>query len=181
MKKLLAITLLIVHLFNLAGYPFLFRYFIKQSSQQLTQKIDNHSYKDSELIEIKVALNLPYITASSDYQRLDGEITINGKHHNYVKRKVSEDTLYLLCLPNKQKDKLQLAKSDYGKIVNDFDDKENESAVKKSNIFNQYHQVLSEYSFTSPNKLLVSQFSFYSFFFPDSYTGQDGKPPQLNS
>ncbi|MBO9573733.1 MAG: hypothetical protein J7497_16225, partial [Chitinophagaceae bacterium] len=95
MKKLLAIILLIVHLFNLSGYSFLFRYFIGQSSKQLSQKIDKNNYKEEDLVEMKVALNMPYITQTSEYERFDGEIDIEGRHHHYVKRKISGDTLYI--------------------------------------------------------------------------------------
>jgi hypothetical protein len=65
-KKLLALTLLIVHLFNLTGYTFLFRYLGQQSSRQITKQIDLHGYNDAELVEIKVPLNLPYINSWGD-------------------------------------------------------------------------------------------------------------------
>lgn len=182
MKKLVATTLLIVHLFNLAGYPFMFRYLMQRSSQQLSQHIDNHRYHESDLMEIKVALNMPYLTPTDGYERIDGELTVGDKNYSYVKRKVLNDTLYLLCLPNQVKDKLTLAAVDYGKTVNDFDaDSRQDNAVKKLNIFNQYHAAITEYSFTSPLDIQVSNVSGVTSILPDSFIENQDRPPELDS
>lgn len=180
MKKLLAAALLIIHLFNLAGYPFLFKYFIAQSAQQISEKIDKNNFSDSELTELKIALNLPYITPWTGYEKFEGEITIQGNHYNYVKRKISEDTLYLLCLPNKQKDKLQLAKNNYSKAVNDFNNNEkNDKTIKKINFLNQYHSTFPAYLIITPQKAIRTSTSFLVSTLPDSFIDVDGRPPQL--
>ena len=113
MKKLFAITLLVIYLFNLAGYLLLYEYFIARSNKQLVQQIDNHQYNENELVQVQLPLHLTYITTDGEYERVDGEIEFNGRHYNYVKRKVQNDTLYLLCLPNTAKTKLYQDRNDF--------------------------------------------------------------------
>ncbi|HMF71123.1 MAG TPA: hypothetical protein VK616_06590 [Flavitalea sp.] len=160
----------------------MFGLLIGKSSEDLASTIDQNKYDESELIEVKLRLNLPYVTSQGDYEKYEGEITINGHHHNYVKRKVSGDTLYLLCLPNREKDKLQIAENNYGTVTNDFDSEhKSESAVKKANTFNQYPLQLSDYSILAPQISFHEPSSFISLSLPDSFIDLYGKPPQLNS
>jgi hypothetical protein len=181
LKKLLAITLLIVHLFNLSGYSFLFRYFIERSSKQLSEKIDSNNYNEADLIEVKVPLNMPYLSSTAEYERFDGEINIEGQHHHYVKRKISADTLYILCLPNAKTDKLQLAKTEFAKNANDFDSKEKNDVVKKANIASEYNQYITEYHLTAPEILEASHLFPLTSDITDIFIGIDGKPPRINS
>lgn len=69
---------------------------------------------------MRVTLNLPYQTNWTDFERVDGEIEINGIHYKYVKRKVQNGQLVLLCLPNEAKMRLQTARDDFFKLVNDL-------------------------------------------------------------
>lgn len=177
-KKLLALTLLIVHLFNLTGYTFLFRYLGQQASRQITKQIDQHSYNDAELVEIRIPLNLPYINSWGDYERHDGEITIKGNHHNYVKRKIAGDTLYLLCLPNKQKDELQLAKSNFGTDANDLGNKTDKQQIKKTEVFNQYQIQDIGYTITSEMSSLVKSYPVITSSLTDSFIDKHGRPPR---
>jgi hypothetical protein len=181
LKKLFAITLLIVHLFNLSGYSFLFSYLGERSSAQLSSKINSENYNGEELVEIKVPLNLPYQLASNNYERFDGEIDVDGQHHQYVKRKISQDTLYLLCIPNTQKDKLQIAKTEFSKKVNDFDSKGKNETVKKANFTAEYNQQTSEYYLISPEAIASPAQISYTTDLCDSFIGLHGKPPQINS
>ncbi|OQP38859.1 hypothetical protein A4H97_19310 [Niastella yeongjuensis] len=133
LKQCLAILLLAVHLFNLAGYTLLFEYFMQQSDKQLTQQLDNSQYNDSGLIEVKIVLHAPYLTSWSAYERIDGEVEVNGVFYNYVKRKVHNDTLYLLCLANKNKTQLHSARLAYAANVNDVPTQAKDTGAFKKN------------------------------------------------
>jgi hypothetical protein len=119
LKKLITITLLALHLFNIAGYNLLFHYRINQSEAQLIRQLDRNRYDEQDLIVLKVPLHLPYYNSSSTAERVDGEIEIEGTHYNYVKRQVSNDTLYLYCIPNMAKTKLHNAQADFSKQASD--------------------------------------------------------------
>lgn len=118
LKKILAILLLTLLLFNLYGYRAWFYYLQQQSQKQLTAVIDKNNYSDSELITLKVPLSLPYFNSWSDFERYDGNIEIDGQHYSYVKRKVQNDTLVLLCLPNKEQNTLTSAQKNFESLVN---------------------------------------------------------------
>ena len=120
LKKLTAIALLVLLLFNLAGYPIAFRFLQLQSDRALSQKVDNNNYNEADLVEVKIPLHLPYMSTNSDFERIDGTVEADGIHYNYVKRKISGDTLYILCLKNEQKTQLEKNKNEYSAGVHDF-------------------------------------------------------------
>jgi hypothetical protein len=95
-------------------------YLQQKANTQLVAQLDNNLYKDSQLIELKVPIHLPYLTNWAAYQRYDGEIEIDGMLYSYVKRKVDNDTLYVMCIPNPKKMHLETAKNDFFKITNDL-------------------------------------------------------------
>ena len=41
----------------------------KQSDQQLELRLDNNDYDESQLIEVRVALNMPYQNEQADFER----------------------------------------------------------------------------------------------------------------
>jgi len=160
----------------------LFGYLSRQSSNLLADKIERHSYNEKDLVEIKLVLHLPYYDSQDEYESFEGEVTINGNHYNYVKRKVFNDTLFLMCLPNKEKDQLQTAKNDYGKTVNDLGgEKKNENTAKKETDYSPYHFYCHEYTFTPPEANAHKQASFVNLFVPVSFIDWQEIPPELMS
>lgn len=105
--------------FNLAGYRWLFSAIENKATAKLEQKISAGRYNDEQLVEIRIPLNMPYYT-DKDYENVYGETDFNGEHYRYVKRKVSGNTLYLLCLPNKEKTSIANAKNEFTKALNDI-------------------------------------------------------------
>jgi len=91
-----------------------------QASVSLQQKLDHDQYNNNNLVEIKVPVNLPYLSNWSNFEKYQGETEINGVLYKYVKRKLVNDTLILLCIPNQTKNELRTAQSDYFKQVNDL-------------------------------------------------------------
>lgn len=121
----------------------------QQVSNQLEAKLDKNLYSDAQLIELKVPMHLPYQTNWSAYQRCDGEIEIDGMLYKYVKRKVADDTLYLMCIPNTRKMNLETAKNDFFKLSNDLAQNNNskKSDNSKTISFKSLQGDYDEYSF----------------------------------
>jgi hypothetical protein len=120
MKRAAAILLLIIFLFNWFGYRLLSDYLQLRADTQLESQLDQHQYNEASLIEIRVPLNMPYQNISTSFERYDGEIEYKGIHYKYVKRKVTNGELVLLCLPNENRMKLQNARDEFFKLVNDL-------------------------------------------------------------
>ena len=112
LKKSFAITLLIIHLVSIGGYRFFFDYLENKASAQIVERLDGGGFSENELVEVKIHYPLPYAANQNVYERFDGEIEVGGAHYNYVKRKMFNDTLYLLCIPNSIKNQLSSVKTD---------------------------------------------------------------------
>jgi hypothetical protein len=132
LKKLTAILFLALMIFNLAGYRLLFYFAQQQSDKHLRLSLDRESYNEEDLITIKVNLLLPYPPATTSFERVDGEINIRGKIYKYVKRKVQDGGLVLVCLPDKNKIRLENARDDYFKQTSGFTKGTNQGRSGKS-------------------------------------------------
>ena len=157
LKKITALFIIILFLFNLFGYRIVVDYMQQKADAQLEASLDNNAYDDSQLIELKVPINVPYQTNWSAFQRFDGEVEVNGVLYKYVKRKVVNDTLYVMCIPNTKKMHLQSAKDDFFKISNDLlQNNSKKSDNSKSNLakiqlsdYIQYLSSINRISFTN--------------------------------
>lgn len=105
--------------------------------------IDGNDYIESQLFSIKQPTNLPYYTNSFDFRRIDGEVNIDGIIYKYVKCRIYNDSLELLCIPNTGKMEIQAAKADFSKMAADF---QQSNHKKKSNTDTKSPQkTISEY------------------------------------
>ena len=120
MKKIAAILLLSILLFNTWGYRWMISYLEEKATIRLEQKLETGDYDEAMLMEIKIPLQLPYYTNWSQYERHYGEAEWNGEHYQYVMRKLYNDTLYLLCIPHTEKNNIQIAAADIFRSVNNI-------------------------------------------------------------
>ena len=118
LKKIAAISILLILLFSIAGYRLLFFQLEKNATTVLENKIDEGNYSPEQLVEIQIPLSMPYYS-DKDFEAVYGETEWNGQHYRYVKRKVSGNTLYLLCIPNHEKNKIATAENEFTKSVTD--------------------------------------------------------------
>ena len=86
----------------------------------MESRLDKDQYDVNELISITVPLDNPYQLEQRNFQRVDGEINFQGKNFKYVKRKVSDGKLILLCIPDARKMVLKKGKAEYGNAANDI-------------------------------------------------------------
>lgn len=115
-------------MFNIVGYRMVFSYLEKKATKELDLQIDKNNFDETTLVEIKIPLNMPYFS-DKEYEVAYGETEINGRLYQYVKRKVSNNTLYLLCLPNNEKTSIIASRNSLEKNSNDID---NNKLNKKS-------------------------------------------------
>ena len=121
----------------------------KQANKQLEANLDNGDYDESQLIELKVPVNLPYETSWASYQRYKGEIELNGVRYKYVKRKLANDTLYLKCIPNTKEMMLQSAKDDFFMLANNLlQNSKSEKTDNSKYVFKNIQKVFDGSSFT---------------------------------
>ena len=90
MKKIASILLLGILLFNWCGYRWVINLVQQSADAKLEARLDRDDYDESQLIEIKVPVDMPYQSDWAGFERYDGEIEVNGIHYKYVKRKVQD-------------------------------------------------------------------------------------------
>lgn len=185
MRKLTAISFLLVLLFNLYGYQLVIAYFQKEVTTSLAAQLDGEQYSDAELVTLKVPAVLPYYTSSDKYERVKGSIEMDGIEYQYVKRRIYNDTLELLCIPNHAKQKLENAKDAFFMLCNDW---QNTQPHKKSTTPNILKSVLPDYcedlyAYTIVRFEAVRETNFISIFdpLPQAYLLQLEKPPEGNA
>lgn len=163
MRKIAAILLLAILVFNWVGYRVLSDFLQHRSNISLEAKLDLNDYAASDLIELKVPLNLPYLTNWKDFQRCDGEIVVSDVHYKYVKRKIADGYLILLCLPNVNKARIEKVKEDYFKTINDLPSSTANSTGKakpsiQKNIISDYCLEQDFYTFSSLDQARADQY-----------------------
>lgn len=155
MKKVAAILLMCLLLFSWYGYRFVTNYLQKKADRLLESRIDVNDYDESQLIEIKVALNMPYQNNWTDYERHYGEIDINGKIYTYVKRKIEGGYLILKCIPNIAKQNIRNADNILFKMNNGLDQEHSSSKnnlpinIVIKNFLSDYDDFSSDYNLTT--------------------------------
>jgi len=103
-----------------------------KTNENLEALLDSNSYDDAQLVELKIPLHLPYQTNRTTFERYNGEIELNGRLYKYVKRKVVNDTLYLMCIANTKKMHLETARNDFFKLSNDLNQTNNSKKTDNS-------------------------------------------------
>ena len=120
MRKSAAILFLSLLLFNFVGYKLWLFYAQARAARIMTVAVDKGDYDSTDLITITIPVNIPYLCDWPEFRRVDGEIEFGGKIYRFVKRKVLNGQMILLCLPDENKTQLQAAGNDFFKSVNDL-------------------------------------------------------------
>ncbi len=142
MRKLVAIFMLAVFAFNVAGYQLVYNYLSLQSDKDLELALDASNYRDEDLITIKQPISLPYYTDTKDFQRIDGEVEMDGIQYKYVKTRIYNGNLEMLCIPHKTKMQIEQNKNDYAKVAHDFQQNDTQ---KKDGSQKSFQKSISEY------------------------------------
>ncbi|TWJ04863.1 hypothetical protein JN11_00586 [Mucilaginibacter frigoritolerans] len=181
MKRIFAIVLLGIHLFNLGGYVLLYRYYIHQSDVQMVKQIFDNKIDDTKLVEIKIPVNMPTIQDWNDYEVIEGQIQLKDAYYNYVRLKMTRDTMYFICIANETKTRLEHANIITAKEINDVPlTKKGEAPVsKKVNTLSEYNLQAFEYDYVAFGTNLKQTTKPISLNLSKPYIKSPGKPPNF--
>jgi hypothetical protein len=172
-------------LFNWCGYRLLTSCLETRANHQLESQLDNNSYDESQLISIKIpSTHLSYYNSSTQFERVDGQIEIGGVQYKYVKRRLFNDSLELLCIPNHTAMQLRQTKDDFFKLVNDIQqhngqDKKSDSHPGAAKNFSSIDNYATVDPFTMGDLYAVSlpESSPYAVAIASSYALTAEQPP----
>lgn len=185
MKKISAILFFALFLFNLFGYRIFLNHAQQQSDVKLEAALDKSDFGEAELVKITVPLSLPYQNDQRDFERVNGELKLNGKIYKYVKRKISGGELILMCLPDHKKMELESAKDEYFKYANDIVQNKNSKKSDNSkagffkNLVGEYDNYTADFGTRYSSSKIVYNFSKQSHYFPYSPHSSPEQPPEL--
>ena len=167
MRTLAAILLWGIFLFNWVGYRVVNNFMQQEATRQLEAQLDNSQYDESQLISFKVPLtHLSYYNHSNTFERVDGQIEVNGIPYQYVKRRICNDSLELLCIPNKMALLLRLSRDEYFRAINDIqrshrDQQPAHPGVIKSFVSDPY-TLISSFQLNVPFSFKATRRCYYS-------------------
>ena len=183
MKRLFAIILLSVHLFNLGGYVLLYQYYIHQADVQMVKRIFDNKIDNAKLIELKIPVKMPTISDWDQYEEIVGQIQLKDAYYNYVKLKMTRDTVYFICLPNAVKTRLVNANIITAKEISDvpLSKKGQEPVSKKVNALSDYNLQAFHYSYSAFGIFLEQNNVPASVKLNNPFIESPGKPPNFIS
>lgn len=144
MRKIAAILLLLIFVFNLFGYRLFVSYMVNNVNQSLEAALDRSSYDENELVSIKKPINLPYYNNTKDFTRAYGDVEMNGILYKYVKSRIYNDSLEMLCIPNKGKQQLLNTKDNFTQAVFDLQKDSNKKTTGSGKVISHV-KLISEY------------------------------------
>ena len=154
-------------------------------NSQFEAQLDNNYYDESQLISIKVpASHFAYYNNSRLFERVDGQVEVNHILYKFVKRRLYNDSLELLCLPDHAAMKLSSAKDEFFKLVNDLqsgsENKKSDSRKDISKIFSLDNYTMSDFfKLNDFNSSHSKKSSSYSENLSSTYSFTDEQPPDL--
>lgn len=181
MRKIAAIVLLCLLAFNWYGYRLLIAVMQQKADQRLEAKIDQSDYDESQLIEIRVAMNMPYQQRYTEFERHYGEIEIDGKTYTYVKRKVDGDEVILKCIPNHSRQELRSIGNDLTKANSGNESEQPGKQTPGSfakNFWSEYDGDLHPFSLFMPVPLNTIPSSEISCTLPETLRLTPHQPPK---
>lgn len=174
---------MLILLFNLCGYRLVIDSLQKKADNKLEAQLDNSEYDESQLVEIRVPMNMPYQERYTEFERHYGEIELNGKSYTYVKRKIEGDVLILKCIANQSKEESKIIKNDLAKANSNADmDHSGKNVPQKSfakNTLGEYDDLCMIYQSSASNKLRTFLFPDFTVAIPAGITNVLHQPPKF--
>ena len=154
------------------------------ADKHLEAQLDNNEYDESQLIELRIPLNVPYQNDNASFERFYGEIEVDGKYYTYVKRKVEDGYLVLKCISNNSKEQIKAVGNDFFKITNGLTP---DQPGKKQNTANFAKSFWSEYDGRETNFDIDIHTLLLNKLFPENTSSLSDvclstpyQPPELN-
>ncbi|AYL96027.1 hypothetical protein [Mucilaginibacter celer] len=180
MKRLIAILLLNVHLFNLGGYNLAFQYFIHRSEVQIVKEIYENKIDKTRLVEIKIPVRLPNISSWNGYVQDQGQLQLKGVYYNYLRYKITRDTMSFICIANAVKTRLVSANLIVAKEISDVPLGKkggHEAPLKKTGAANDYSLQFMHYQFLTYGAMLKVKPNTLLYLHTSPFIESPGKPP----
>ena len=90
-------------MFTICGHLLLYQFFVYRSDKLFNDRIGKNMYNVHDLVLIKVPSHTGVTQSWNYFEKINGQIRFKNTCYNYVKLKLTRDTIYLMCIPNYEK------------------------------------------------------------------------------
>lgn len=175
MKRLFAIIVLNIFLLNVLGYYGVLLGLKHASGTDLAERLNSDMYDLGGTVTFKVPLAIPYGTDSQNYERVDGEFEKDGEIYRLVKRRMVQDTLYIVCVKDEKTSRINSALEDFVQSFAGQEDDSQQNAPVQGFIKDYVNTEINLLSVAGWEKEVVAA-SVPRYFF-DSYLASIIHPP----
>lgn len=121
---------------------------------------------------------MPTVNDWDQYETIAGQIQLKGAYYNYVKLKMTHDTMYLVCYANTEKTRLVKANIITAKEFTDVPmSKKSDAVAKKLNTLSEYNVQAFEYTHSIQGNSVMDHYCPVSLSVSSPYIESPGKPP----
>ena len=160
-----------------------FQYFMNRSDDQIVGQLYSNGANSSKLIKLKIPVHMPTLDDWTDYANIQGQVQVKDAYYNYVRLKMTKDTLYLICLPNTVKANLAKANIIMTKNLNDIPlskkGPNNSSTKKAESTYDHFYQI-GKCDYTPLAELVKINTHSEVFHLSNPYIESPGKPPNTS-
>ncbi len=124
---------------------------------------------------------MPTISDWTEYEEIVGQIQLKDAYYNYVRLKMTRDTMYFICLQNTDKTRLVSANVITVKEISDVPvSKKGQAPVsKKVNTLSEYNLQTFKYSYAVVGISVKKNNAMLSFQLINPFIESPGKPPNF--
>lgn len=177
MKKLVAIALLLIHLYNIGGQLLCYELLVYQSDKLFAEQINKNRYNTTDLTVVKIPVDMPGINDWVGYEDLSGQVKFKNASYNYVKLKVTRKALYLMCVPNYPTTHLTPLNIIDARQITDIPVPKKEHVPFGKINLPAYHYQNNNYGFSVPVTLLGRNLHHKLAQLPDAVISGPAQPP----
>lgn len=137
-------------MFAICGHVILYQYFVYKSDKISNERVNKNTYNVRELVEVKIPAHTAITQSWTEYELVSGQIEFKNTCYNYVRIKLTTDTIYLVCLPNYEKTRLHDQNTN-GKTIDDAPvNKKDHVPFGKSIDLGKYDHTIASFIFSVP-------------------------------
>jgi hypothetical protein len=136
----------------------------------------------NDLVEIKIPVNQQTVEDEDEYAPVGGQVKLSDTVYNFAYLKMTRDTMYLLCLPNREKARIKNARVIYTRQISDIsvNEKSHLPVMKLSTFegYNHYYSIAFQTTIPEKTAKTLPDYSFLNII--KTSVGVPGQPPEVS-